>query len=645
MARIGYLACSNKNDAPSFSKQGEVLVSFDSGASISFADAGHNTLVCGSTGSGKTSSVILPACRNLFQAGFGGLVIDVKGNLVGQVRKLAGHCGREEDIIEYGTAPSAQPVNILHGMSRKEAYEFFSLLGKTMAPQDDRNAYWHLQGFKIAADVYELLRILKAAKGRSSAIPATIASVTEILNDPPLAWKLFDYFLQTPVEAEGAAQSRLVRKVEADTFHLLKKEKKDDEHYAAQTVWRLSGIRNALDLFMETPGLCENFAASGREIGLEQLIYKRRKIVVLSFAATAGEMANVMARHMIQQYYQTVLKKGLSAPEGQYTFLVADEFQDIANFESHNRWNDNVFTAKSREFKSIQLFATQGVSALLSRGSSTAQMMEFMNNCNNKLFFYSDDMLSQDTAERFDAGIALAKLEPGKCLMSRYDASARKRINGLETIQREHDNIAELLAKAKNAPRVCAKRKAHRHRSVEEVLSMVMGKEENMKVSNGVEQKAKREKEHKEKLKALKEAKALPEHTLKLIENYPAFFPCEAWPSLDIPVGWGGHVEKSIRTVIATAGGIIQETGINRYASLAVLGGSVVGLEAQGRLSATTCILNRLLRAIPLCPICGETIEPGELCDACWTKFGLPQASPEPNKKFATRRRTPEFPF
>ncbi|MCL2124274.1 MAG: type IV secretory system conjugative DNA transfer family protein, partial [Desulfovibrionaceae bacterium] len=52
---------------------------FDSGRGISFAEGCHNTIILGSTGSGKTSSAILPAAAAFLSAGFPGLAIDIKG--------------------------------------------------------------------------------------------------------------------------------------------------------------------------------------------------------------------------------------------------------------------------------------------------------------------------------------------------------------------------------------------------------------------------------------------------------------------------------------------------------------------------------------------------------------------------------------
>jgi hypothetical protein len=63
--------------------------------------------VVGSIGSGKTQGVILPAMRQLFayraddpERRLSGIVLEVKGDLCRQLRKILEHCGRGDDFVE-----------------------------------------------------------------------------------------------------------------------------------------------------------------------------------------------------------------------------------------------------------------------------------------------------------------------------------------------------------------------------------------------------------------------------------------------------------------------------------------------------------------------------------------------------------------
>lgn len=66
-------------------------------------------LITGATGSGKTSSGILPLLFQVFkhQPRFGGLCVDVKGVLHEAVAKMAAHFGRPNDVIVLEVGPPA----------------------------------------------------------------------------------------------------------------------------------------------------------------------------------------------------------------------------------------------------------------------------------------------------------------------------------------------------------------------------------------------------------------------------------------------------------------------------------------------------------------------------------------------------------
>ena len=76
---------------------------------LSIPARGLYTGICivGATGSGKTRAILLPAMRQLFsykahdpEQRLSGMVLEVKGDLCGHVRKLLKQCGRAEDYVE-----------------------------------------------------------------------------------------------------------------------------------------------------------------------------------------------------------------------------------------------------------------------------------------------------------------------------------------------------------------------------------------------------------------------------------------------------------------------------------------------------------------------------------------------------------------
>lgn len=428
-------------------ERNDLILRFDSGLGISRAEGCHNTVILGSTGSGKTTSAILPATAALLKAGFGGLIIDVKGNFTNHVRLLARHCGRAEDIVEFGSGSQATPINMLAHMDMTEAHDFF----RTMATRDfagqTSNMDWHLKGVRIAADCLEALRY---AQDKFPAIPANIDAVENLLNDYALAGRLFKVLKDSVLDPAHKQHARFISMVEQEQFHILSFEPKKaggaSSSYAEQTTWRLGAIRNGLDAFRKAPGIMRNFSApEGHGIDLKRLVYDEKRIVVLRFDVSSGTVGSSLSRHLLERFYQATYENGLGLPDGEHTFLIADEVQEVTDLSPHNRMNDNAFAAKAREFKVIQVIGTQSVSALASRGATMAAVGEYLNNFNNRITLYCDDLNTQDMSMRNLPDVSLTRLGPGQCAVSRFDLGSRRHLAGVDSLQQSHDAIQEVF--------------------------------------------------------------------------------------------------------------------------------------------------------------------------------------------------------
>ena len=151
--RLGFLAQVESIAAshPSTTlPSGDALFSFDSGRTLSFADGARSIAIVGGTGSGKTTSIILPMIDALMRQGFGGVILDIKGNLGAQTRALAQKCGRQDDVIEFGSSHAAQPTNLLAGLKKHEIADLFQVIALDGVERDpnhhgmQRAELWHL---------------------------------------------------------------------------------------------------------------------------------------------------------------------------------------------------------------------------------------------------------------------------------------------------------------------------------------------------------------------------------------------------------------------------------------------------------------------------------------------------------------------
>ena len=88
MARIGFSIPIEAPIEKPVQPRADLFLRFGDGRGISYDEGCHNTIILGSTGSGKTSSAILPAAAALLSAGFPGLAIDIKGSFSGKSASL-----------------------------------------------------------------------------------------------------------------------------------------------------------------------------------------------------------------------------------------------------------------------------------------------------------------------------------------------------------------------------------------------------------------------------------------------------------------------------------------------------------------------------------------------------------------------------
>jgi hypothetical protein len=420
----------------------QLLFKFDAGPGITFGEATHHNLVTGTTGSGKTTSFILPALDNLIRKGFPGLIIDIKGNLTEKVRALAAIHQRDDDILELGVESTAFPVNFLAGYDEAGIYALYrSMTLKSVT--EGHNMAWYLAGVRVAAELTQMCCYL--AK-REACFTPTLSMISELLTDYPLCAEIFKYFKQT---ATGEDENILLKQIETDSFHPCKwSNKKSDmpRDYDEQTEWRTHHTRNALLLYPKTPGVDRGFCdPKGGVLEIGNWIYDEKRIVILRFGPQSGCVGEDLSRYCMEIFYQAVFARGLELPSGQFTFLVADEFQDFVDFKPINPLNDNAFTAKSREFNNILIFGTQSLSAMLARAEKKENVESFVNNCNNRIFLYSDDPWTQKVVNRHE-GIMLTQLGPGKAAVVKFNQNLRSHEHGLESLQQAYDACQAKLA-------------------------------------------------------------------------------------------------------------------------------------------------------------------------------------------------------
>lgn len=420
----------------------DFLFQFDSRRRITFTDCRHHTMIMGTTGSGKTLDFIIPSLRNHIHAGNRGLIADIKGTMRGMVRAIAREAGREGDLVEFGTAPSAKPCNILNGQTAASVYDFFVNLIKDSFDSESHNMDFHVKGAGLGRDAFVFLCYLAA---KWPEFEPNLLTIIEMFNDPVKATELFDYWVDNIADTDDEEVQKFISLVRNNQFHILsqtdKKVRNGGSTHFEQMTYNTHAFKNAVRAFLDTPGVAEKFCAHmAPAIDMLDLLTKGA-LILLRFEVDTGVLAAELSRLLINSFYAAIYKMGISPKEKQ-SFLCIDEFQEVGDF-SRGRFSDNSFVALAREFDCSVIVATQSASALMNRGAAVA-VNSFISNINNKIFMFTDCPATREIVQRYDPRIDIIDLKPGEAFVCRYNAETREHLWGMEKLNDAYESIKDL---------------------------------------------------------------------------------------------------------------------------------------------------------------------------------------------------------
>ena len=646
---------------------------FDSGDGVTFEDARHHILALGTTGSGKTASVVLPTLSRLIQGGHPGIVIDIKGNLLEQAYILAQQHGRGDDLVELGSSSSATPLNLLCGMDIAAVRELLKTFIRQQGFLSGYNKDWHVKGAYQACDCAQLLRYLTAL---NTAFEPTLQLINIMLNDFVLTSRLFGIFKEAVFDEGNKEQRMFLQQIQSNKFHIFhfdaeKGSGKENATYNEQLTWNLQAIRMALADFIDAPGIARGFASHGAA-GLDmQSLLAQKKIVLLRFGPDTGPIGATLSRLLLEAYYKAVYATGLHMPQGEYTFACLDEFQDFADL-GDGRFSDVNFTSQAREFRSIFLASTQSMSALANRGNSLAGVNALISNCNTRIIFYSDDPFTQSMTTMYDASVLLNVLQAGEAFIVRYDTEKRQHSFGIETLQQSFETTHGMLQEAGfvggNKPEsdqgtqaatqdtVLHDILAEYEKAKEDAICAKVHAEAAIMMQMYGENKMRAEDKKKQDTSVPLQTtwldgmdQVMPKIAEQVVGNlefgqrigtelrrkYPQLFPEERRVFVSLPPGWVSYLEKALEAFSTSGLGISIEHIANDKGTLKVR------TAKGGDKNLSEHIMNALLEGTSkLCSLCGEFAHPSYrheifVCEACLRKFGL--SRPEADEHLAER--------
>lgn len=436
------------------------LYQFDSGATIYMDEAARSTLVLGSTGSGKTHSVLLPMLENLMKAGYGGVVIDVKGNLREPLLALAESCGRKKDVVEFGSSPTASPTNLLEGISAGERRQMFmDMCSKNMC--NDANISWLLKGGRMAADVADVLDALHQhyyPQSRNSPFVPTLERVYTLLTDWKLAAAFWCLYLEVITEYDSASPMYTPYKnIASQKFHVCKWNasievfSESSDTFLSQVSWMTQGITSILASLQQSSNLLTKFSSADNSavcMDYKHEIYDNNKIVLVHFSPSCGRAGEMLSAISKNRFYQALYAHGLQLPQDRYTFFLGDEFQGIINVNTPEGNDVDLFSV-SREFRNINIIATQSLASLYSKAQNAACVHSLIANCLNIISLQATDFNTMEWMEKvFPPQVVKDGLQAGECALRRFDQQTRTTLVERSSVNEAFEQTREHIASA-----------------------------------------------------------------------------------------------------------------------------------------------------------------------------------------------------
>ncbi len=444
MSNIGFLANQDEKEIINTQKE-NAIYTFDSGYTISQEDAKLHTLILGTTGTGKTTSVFLPMLHGLMCAGECGLIIDIKGNLREQVRTLAKACDREKDIFEFGLSDTAIACNIIENMNTKEIFSFLELILDKSMDDKTNNKDFHIRGVMQCVQVYEFLKIY--AKRINNLAPS-LKDILDMISNPTKASKLFLAFKERLYDKSNEEERALIEEIEADAFHVLQYEiikEKTRSNAIEQMNYAINGPRTALAEVFSVKNMEEKFSCKKAPgINIKNNFYKNR-IVILRFTPGSGAIGNLFSRYFMTKYYETVFEIQPKEIYNYPSFICIDEFHEVASLNNKARFSDTAFVAQAREFRASFVASTQSAASLMCNGNDEEAVKAFVSNCNTRIYFRTDDPVTQKLVKPYDENVSLVDIEHANVYLTSYSDTDKKLVAKKDSVNNSFAKVQELL--------------------------------------------------------------------------------------------------------------------------------------------------------------------------------------------------------
>ncbi len=326
----------------------------------------QNILITGGIGSGKTSCAISSILRELISCYVFGLVIDIKGNYIDTVRKIAKVFNLSDKVVEISLESKYKYNPLASDISN---FELASRLKEVLTILSNKNvsdSYWLdkaegyirdfitiMRGYTDNINFHELHMLVVNKEYLYEKLDVL---KTKILNNNFNDKELFD------INSAILNIKNEYLKLDERTIGIIKSE-----------------ITRITNIFVSNSNIYNQFCLSNKKIDFEQ-----DKIYVLSLDIGKNkQLAKIISTYLKLEFQSQILsRKNIKKP----IFFICDEYQEIANEQDAN------FFALSREYECINVVSMQSFTSLLNATNSESATKVIIQNLVNKICFRNDDI-------------------------------------------------------------------------------------------------------------------------------------------------------------------------------------------------------------------------------------------------------------
>ena len=352
----------------------------------------QNILVTGTIGSGKTSSIMYPFCKqliafskdNIFKK-IGMLILDVKGNFYKHVLDYAKEFGRIDDVIviELNGKYKYNPLHKPNLSPQVLANRLKTIL--LLFSPNNAESYWLDEAEKVLAEAIKLCRLYNEGYVTFKELHKLITQENYYLQKLEVLKILFRSGKLTKSQIYDLHSSLLFFehefiKLDSRVLSILKSE-----------------ITRITSTFISNYDILNTFSPSKKDLnflGFSEVI-KEGKIVVLNMNIAEFEnLSKIIAAYLKLDFQAEVLNQLSKNKEVKTTAFICDEYHEYVTLTDSN------FFAQSREAKCINIVATQSYSSLLNTLKEAYAVKVITQNLINKLWFRTDDLLTIEEAQK-----------------------------------------------------------------------------------------------------------------------------------------------------------------------------------------------------------------------------------------------------